>query len=525
MNIKAFAESSADSWVEKGIKSDNVQFKIKCFEKAVEKQPDHRTAWLELGKARNQAGLALDAELALQRALRLSPDNLDNDEKIELIRELATCYFQQKKYESAKSSFQYLLSLEKERHEQAKINTSIGECYLGLAEYTDALNAFNTAIELEPMNVALVNESILKTKKMIRVDSLYSLGKKKLEDGEFGRAVDVLVQLKELKTTYKDADTLLADAQMKHYAVQLLADFPKPSLSQSPKIDTIVVKSTPPQLEVASTSIIQSQTSIPKIKNLAADSLFKEVIASIDSDDLDLADEQLMNLKKIDPQYSKLSQLTNELGYARQTRNELEQVAQFYSSGIVKMRRQNWLGSIIDFEKANLLYPNYKDIDSLLAYANYHLEKPRDTVVTVAESSYASIQQGFNGWYSVGLVLSVLFLPLMITVLLFPEVRARIYLLQGNYYRACQLYESILKRQPEKSKVYITLANLYLLKNRKDDKALQVYQNALQVEMDMTTRNKIAALVEAPETDEQSSVSSSLKKVVHELKADINELG
>jgi len=68
-------------------------------------------------------------------------------------------------------------------------------------------------------------------------------------------------------------------------------------------------------------------------------------------------------------------------------------------------------------------------------------------------------------------------------VVALPIPRAWLLVLCGNYAAATEIYENRLARQPNRLPLYLTLANLYLLAGRQDERALIAYRVVLQMRL------------------------------------------
>lgn len=79
-------------------------------------------------------------------------------------------------------------------------------------------------------------------------------------------------------------------------------------------------------------------------------------------------------------------------------------------------------------------------------------------------------------------VMSLVFLSIFLLVLL-PIPRAWLLALCGKYAAATEIYENQLARRPHHLPLYLTLANLYLLAGRHDERALVAYRVVLQVRL------------------------------------------
>ncbi|MBN2010401.1 tetratricopeptide repeat protein [candidate division KSB1 bacterium] len=525
----SIAADSADDWVNKGRKSENVQERITYFEYAVKENPEHRIGWYELGRAYNQAGQPNMAENALRRSLRLSPDNLDRNEKINLIRELTNAYQNQNKYADVISSTEYLLTIIKDSHEQAELYITIGEMYYKLEQYDKAVGAFNTAVKLEPMHMALLHNSIENAMQMQSVQNLYEGAKRNIEKENYQAAMQQLNEVMAINPSYQNVQELLNTCMMRMESRK--AENKELLISITDDADTIEETTQAKPIEKVETKKTNAKSVQRTQKRNArtskkVDSLFKLSEEMVEIDELEQAKDALLELQAMDPDYPNLPSKLSEVEISIEAEKELMRVNQIFQSATGAMKRKDWLTATINFEKVKVLQPNYvKNLDTLIAQAHYNLLMANQREMVIPDSLRSSMSQEHRDVYAIGLVLSMIFVPLMVAFFFSAEIRARIYLLQGNYYRACQLYESILRRHPEKTKVYVTLANIYLIKNRLDEQALRIYHSALQAELDMATKNKIAALVENQDSNEQSNASTGMKSIISALRSDIQKLG
>ena len=78
----------------------------------------------------------------------------------------------------------------------------------------------------------------------------------------------------------------------------------------------------------------------------------------------------------------------------------------------------------------------------------------------------------------------ILLAGLAISLLLaLPIPRAWLLALCGKYAAATEIYEQQLARRPHQLPLYLTLANLYLLAGRQDERALIAYRVVLQMRL------------------------------------------
>ena len=119
----------------------------------------------------------------------------------------------------------------------------------------------------------------------------------------------------------------------------------------------------------------------------------------------------------------------------------------------------------------------------------------------------------------VGAVAALFALPIIGIVTLSPIARARIYLLRGKYDRAATIYEKLLLRNPARATLYPQLASIYLLSGRTDEKAMQVYQKVLQLNLSTRQREKINSIVAQNYLTRGSKDDDAIEVLESELQA------
>lgn len=104
------------------------------------------------------------------------------------------------------------------------------------------------------------------------------------------------------------------------------------------------------------------------------------------------------------------------------------------------------------------------------------------------------------------LYLTPLFLlPLAALLYSVPAVRARYFLVSGQFARAAECYEMLMQRNPGKIKIYQRLATVYMIEGRKDSQAIAIYKTAIQ-------------------TTDQPGIREQLRQVLTEHYLEVNEL-
>ncbi len=157
------------------LQNDNYPAAIDLFRRVIEKEPKHKGAWNNLGRAHMSLRQFDDAAAAFRQQIELNPfdehahNNLGralreqgklaeaeaafkkqlevNPLDVWANRNLGHLYRQQRRYEDAAAAFEKAISIE---GDDANSHIYAGEAYLNLGRPNDALAAFDKAVALEP---------------------------------------------------------------------------------------------------------------------------------------------------------------------------------------------------------------------------------------------------------------------------------------------------------------------------------------------------------------------------------------
>jgi Tfp pilus assembly protein PilF len=155
-----------------------------------------------------------------------------------------------------------------------------------------------------------------------------------------------------------------------------------------------------------------------------------------------------------------------------------------YRDGLAALEKNDWPNAVVHFESLQALEPGYRDVQAQRARAWKKLKESR-----------AAENAGFYGGrnktlLSIGLA-SLTLLVIWGVVAAWPHAQACYRLWRGDDRGAAQVYEKILQRHPRRAKLYSPLAEIYLLSDRKDDRAIKVYKAALQLNLAAAQRQEI----------------------------------
>lgn len=143
-----------------------------------------------------------------------------------------------------------------------------------------------------------------------------------------------------------------------------------------------------------------------------------------------------------------------------------------YLEAQVAMAKQDWIHAVITLEKLQLVRPNYLNAADQLMQARANLN-----TVELSRVGPISTRAGRLMAY----LLPVLSVGLIVLIGLLPTSRARFELMRGNISAAARIYERMLKRSPHRLRLYSSLADIYLMQERRDEQALQLYKTILQL--------------------------------------------
>lgn len=226
------------------------------------------------------------------------------------------------------------------------------------------------------------------------------------------------------------------------------------------------------KLEEAKTKLVQDT------KNSLAMRYYQEGVQARDRNNLKEALEFFQKAQDLSPGYGNIG------NFIAESRTQLEATTQdvqnSYAKAMALMQSEQWDAAIATLEDLQRIAPNYADVAEKLVEAKAHR-------LATAQRN-ASHTRGLDALSLSGMAVATLAVPLMGLFLFSPVFRARALAWRGNYGAAADIYENLLKQKPSRSGLYGKLANLYVLLNRKDKRAMQVYKMVMQ--LDLPTRQR-----------------------------------
>ena len=121
------------------------------------------------------------------------------------------------------------------------------------------------------------------------------------------------------------------------------------------------------------------------------------------------------------------------------------------------------------------------------------------------------------------IILIVLFLTLGL-VWFTPEFRANILLWQGREREARKIFEYLLKQNPEKVTLYGKLARIYCLEERRDKRAIRVFEIILKLRIPFQWEDQIVPMVARHYVAEGRKDSEAIRLIEKAVKIELTEV-
>ncbi|MDZ7267512.1 MAG: tetratricopeptide repeat protein [candidate division KSB1 bacterium] len=333
--------------------------------------------------------------------------------------------------------------------EQAQRHAAAGNWELAIAVYETMLQQ-NPADQDARAGLATAHRRLQQKQQEDRLESEYAAGLAALKARDWTRAILAFEKVSELDHNFREVRKHLAEAQ---------------SGLDRESSETIVAR------------------------------YYAEGVTAMNRNDLGAALAALEKVRRINPSYRETTALLAEIESALHIKDPVPATAMLdslYRVAEVAFERQDWTQAIVALEKIRMVQPDYRDVVDRLAQTRVQrtLAQESGGAKNVAVVEVSSDKN--RGLY-IGTLLVLL--TAFAAVVISPTMRARFYLLRGNYAAAAQLYEKLLTRHPNRVKLYAALANVYLLMGRTDDKALRVFKAVLQLNLAVKNHDAISAIV------------------------------
>ena len=119
------------------------------------------------------------------------------------------------------------------------------------------------------------------------------------------------------------------------------------------------------------------------------------------------------------------------------------------------------------------------------------------------------------------IILILIFLFIGI-VLITPELRMKLYLWQGDQNKARKMLESLLDQNPDRIGLYLKLGEIYYMENRRDRKAMRVFELILKLKADFPYRDDIYTIVAKHYIQEGRKDSEAIRLIERAVDGEMN---
>lgn len=248
-------------------------------------------------------------------------------------------------------------------------------------------------------------------------------------------------------------------------------------------------------------------------KDTRLEELYLSGVSAIEQEEWRQAFQAFKELKSLDPDYKDIDDKLKQIRDALKA-NFATEADSLHQVGVAALQNGEWRDAVRAFEKVKIIDPDYEQIDNRLADARFNLERSR--------SEKNEAENSNSGWSltQVGMTLSIFLIPLVLGFIAWsPGTRARFYLIRGNYAKAAEMYERILRKKPDKHKLYPILANLYLLENRRDPQAMHVFETVVKLKLPVPQRREINSIIASHYLTEGRNDSTAIAVLEQELEA------
>ena len=449
---------------------------------------------LELGRVLYEQGLYRKALTELHQGLNITPtfrvqfmEMIEKCEQMILFQDLyeqGKQAFERGEYQQARALFQQIYIKNKDYRNVAKRLAELDSILLIEKEKSSRLAALQQALKYEEegkleLAIALyenllqkqddpeirlrlknVQEKLQENQKLSELQAEYEIGMKALRARNWAAAIYSFEKIMNIDPEFRDARRRLNEARRgleNENIERLLDDYYTQALSALNLNDY-------ERAEIALRKVIKLNP-----RYLDAQALLDRIEAQ--------------KLKSSgEPQSSLLA--------ATAVRGHLDSL---YSVALGQLDQGQYTEALVVLEKIRLIDPEYQNVIDLIAEARAKLQAASLTPEAPAaksgnKSTYSAIFWG-------GVFVSLLVLPVVGLFLFSPTVRARYYILRGNYAGAAQIYEKLLEKNPGRLKLYSVLADLYLLLGRRDEKALNLFKTIMRLNLNTPKQNEINAVL------------------------------
>ncbi len=275
-----------------------------------------------------------------------------------------------------------------------------------------------------------------------------------------------------------------------------------------------------PQQEEAQAKLKEANRRLEsQSKETIARQYYLDGVAAMKRKDLRGALASLEKVNTLLPNYKDTRKLIERLRAAQEksgapaTMTSNEYFKSLYDQAVSSMGKEEWMQAVLALEKLRLLAPQDNNVLNLLIQAKEKLN------TTKAPGAGPNTGLALNNVaYLGGAVAALIVLPVFGFLIFAPTSRARFHYLRGHYVKAATVYERMLARHPERLKYYATLANIYLILGRNDDRALRVFRMLLDLNLAKNIHPQINTMLSQKYLSDGRKEDEAIKMLENELK-------
>ncbi|MFQ5630079.1 MAG: tetratricopeptide repeat protein, partial [bacterium] len=355
-------------------------------------------------------------------------------------------------------------------YEQATRYEKRGKFEAAIAVYESVLSKFpNDKIAQRKLEKARQNFLIRSRQRMLK--SMYAAGMKALQKDDLTRAIVAFEEILALDANYKDTGQRLAAARKK---------------IESKTTEAVVFRQyddgmkawNDGRYEQALSAFKKAQTIDPRYEDVA------------------------VKIAKVE---QKLREQGNDISGIYLPKEIHAKKDSLFEIADAMVEKQKWHAALNAYEQIRTISP--EDVIAIEQIAQLRAK------LNVAASQ--TVQSGHDGFgkiilFAGGAVAFLIILPLVSAFTFAPTVRMRYFLMVGNLLRAANIIERLLDQNPGRLKLYPILANIYLLNQRRDAKAIKVYRTVARLNLARQNKQAIESMlaqyymVESGETDQEA---------------------
>jgi tetratricopeptide (TPR) repeat protein len=401
------------TWFKVGLAEKDPKTKIAAYMKALEYDPQFVEALYNLGLTFKKQQDYRRAEQYLLKAYGAKPEKITNDNKVQILYELATTYKKLGKAKEAKEAFSSLKRITANPAIKSTVALELGRSLYEEGRYQEAL------IELqEGSNAAGANEEQLKNlirlaESGMELQRLYEAAEKSQASGNFREAKALFEQIKAKKPAYKNVDVKIAalDSLLAAETTQtsLAAQYDQ-AVKQAaegnlaPAIAAFEnllqqggnYKDAKTRLEAARQQLAQKQRG----ENLEHE--YAAGVAALKTRQWTEAILAFENVLELDRDFRDARKRLREAEKGLERENAETVVARYYADGLTAMNKGDLGRALAAFEKVRKIDSNYRQVASLLGEVENALQTraaPAPSPAAPADAAPAISPAGLDSLY------------------------------------------------------------------------------------------------------------------------------